>query len=82
MLLLGLVAAQFFKFDAAVAVDLAAFQAVRLNLLDDERPRHIEEVSRLGEIGVRFQLNSISDDCMKLKLGERADERDAALLLS
>jgi hypothetical protein len=47
LLLLGLVAAQLFKFDAAVAVDLAAFQTVRLNLFNDERTRHIEEVGRL-----------------------------------
>ena len=47
LLLFGLVAGQLFKFDAAVAVDFAAFQAVRLDLLDDKRPRHIEEVGRL-----------------------------------
>ena len=45
-------------------------------------PTRSTGVIEIGEIGVRFQLNSISDDCMKLKLGERADERDAALLLS
>jgi len=33
LLLRGLVAAQFFKFDAAVAVDLAAFQVVGFFLL-------------------------------------------------
>ena len=46
LLLLGLVAAQLFEFDAAVSVDLAAFQAVRFDFLDDERARHIEEVGR------------------------------------
>ena len=49
----------------------ALFQA--FNVADD--------ADHLAEIGVRFQLNLISDDCMKLKLGERTDERDAALLL-
>jgi hypothetical protein len=34
LLLRGLVAAQFFKFNAAVAVDLAAFKPVGLDFLD------------------------------------------------
>ena len=46
------------------------------------RKRTAVKIGKRCEIGVRFQLTSISDDCMKLKLGERADERDAALLLS
>ena len=43
--------------------------------------RSEKKLSEEVEIRVRFQLNSISDDCMKLKLGEHTDERDAALLL-
>ena len=47
LLLRGLVAAQFFKFDAAVAVDLAAFQAIGLDFLDHKGPRHVQKTGRL-----------------------------------
>ena len=61
-MLFGLVAAQLFKLNAAVAIDFAAFQPVCFNFFDDEGPRHVEEVnsfSRVKFVLLRHQLHRL-----------------------
>ena len=59
---------QLFKFDPSVTVDLAAFQAVRLDFLDDERARHIGEIGRF----LRGQLVLLRHQQQQLALGHLA----------